>query len=799
MNEDLKTELSSLNEKLEPLLSDLKETLRADFSELTESLIPELAQLNENIVEKGEGVASFATSVKTQSQIGFGAISLKLDEKFENVQKLLEELKKEKPSEEENLLISSKDFIEFSKKLSQQIFEIDSEVKQSVSLAGELNSELSKIKGKLESEFPKINDDIKPKLLKMDENLAVVIENIATMSKRVAEKDDHDQQDDLALKPLIEKFEDLLAKMDIATKEEYAAIDKQLQSIPATILKAVEKIPSQVKIELDLAESLQELHIKLEENLSDKSIDLSTAAQSVQKPEYPGIDSILSKLEKCLEGVQSIAESYSKSSPDINQLHNTFNNRMNQVFAKVRDNLKFSKTLYQGFLQLKESLEKDNESPETFKENQKAMLEALKDQVKQCALNTQSIIEQCTSIFKMIQTQFEKVMSAVNQPNQLNFDIESIFADSKKLNKLLLEVPVVKEIQFRVAQLHNFSLKKLETTKIEKLEVKVTHIRSWKADKLIGGNPTLLAIKNHTSYMIATSKSAIKVVENNETVYSSELPIKTGFLYDMIYVEDMNCYFIHHDQKLYKKGVNKQHPQFCMNVYCEPNYGNCLLYSKLNKRLIVNNYGSTINVINLQRNDVEIEMGADLGHQISNFCLFGTQEKRLVSITWKGFVLLQELDFEKKQGRLLDHSVLELKKDRDEHGTSIAVYQHFMLVDIAQIVSKNICSRKIVFKVVNDKLVKQVTLDQLALNINREVSHECFGVVGRHIMWVGLSGRKGGKIQVYDFDVEKRELRELKVKREYHMEEEPNRLCRLGDHFYYTGSQGNVMRLSMGV
>ena len=102
-------------------------------------------------------------------------------------------------------------------------------------------------------------------------------------------------------------------------------------------------------------------------------------------------------------------------------------------------------------------------------------------------------------------------------------------------------------------------------------------------------------------------------------------------------------------------------------------------------------------------------------------------------------------------------------------------------------------------KVNNNTLVKLHSVDQNSLNLGDKWALDCFGSFGRYILWVGLSMWGNGIAQVYEYNTDKGELRELQDKGVSHLEKNPNKLHRLGTKFYYTGYNGKLMSLSLDI
>ena len=60
---------------------------------------------------------------------------------------------------------------------------------------------------------------------------------------------------------------------------------------------------------------------------------------------------------------------------------------------------------------------------------------------------------------------------------------------------------------------------------------------------------------------------------------------------------------------------------------------------------------------------------------------------------------------------------------------------------------------------------------------------------------MGLSRNIDGIVQVYEYNTEADDFRELRNQRVSHFEKYPTKLMRVGDEFFYTGTKGRVMRV----
>ena len=121
---------------------------------------------------------------------------------------------------------------------------------------------------------------------------------------------------------------------------------------------------------------------------------------------------------------------------------------------------------------------------------------------------------------------------------------------------------------------------------------------------LIGGGPSYMVIKNQTSYAIATTDKGMKVVDKNREIFSGRLPSYPTRLSDLVYIDHLDCYLLNSGWKLYRKDIDENPHYAFMNISCGGGLGVNLIYSNLNKRLIIPRYSKGIAVVNLERKQI---------------------------------------------------------------------------------------------------------------------------------------------------------------------------------------------------
>ena len=309
---------------------------------------------------------------------------------------------------------------------------------------------------------------------------------------------------------------------------------------------------------------------------------------------------------------------------------------------------------------------------------------------------------------------------------------------------------------------------------------------------------TYLGFKDHSSYLIGDDSGKVKVIDKANLIHSGELPGGKKWIRDIIYSRYLNCYFLASRDMIYRKDIDDRTAYAYIDINCGHRGGSFLRYSELNKRLIVAKDCQNISVINPKTKKLEVEMKIDIHDEIEDFRVFGKKENRVIALTKeKGYVLLYSLYHKHSRG-LVGHYQISLTEERSEILVSVSVCQknRYVLVEIGSDQDPSyVCSRVMIFKLSRNTLTKMGMVDSYKQKIGWKYGLECFGHVGRHLLWVGLSWNLDGPAQVYVYNKAIGELRELEEKRVLHQQKNSFKLHRSGNKFYYSGRYPKLMSL----
>ena len=313
------------------------------------------------------------------------------------------------------------------------------------------------------------------------------------------------------------------------------------------------------------------------------------------------------------------------------------------------------------------------------------------------------------------------------------------------------------------------------------------------------------AMKNPTSYAIGPYQKKIIIIENGAQLCSKRLPGEFPIIFGMIYVKPLNAYLIQLKNKIYRKDIDTNDPYVFLDVRCGVK-ANAIRYSDIHNRLIINKEETSVAVINLETKDIEFQVEKDKGNMIRGLKFVGQEQNKLVSVTLDGFVSLYELDFEKKVGFITSYLKLNVKMAASQKVTSMAVCDRgqYVLVNYGSIlrerdVDQAIPSSIAILKVEGNFLVKKAEIELLSSKMRWCQCLECCGYSGSHVMWLGLTRGESGFTQMYDYNMETNELKELLDKRMIHKEKTPLNIHRIGNDFYYCGRDGKLMKLRIKI
>ena len=339
--------------------------------------------------------------------------------------------------------------------------------------------------------------------------------------------------------------------------------------------------------------------------------------------------------------------------------------------------------------------------------------------------------------------------------------------------------------------------------RLEDLNLRVDLVKECAegSEEFVGRRITFIAMKNHNSYLIASDRAGLILLEDGAKLCSDVLPRTYKYLSHTIYYPPEDCYFLTSRTNIYKKDIDGKAPYLFIDAKVGYGHAAFLRNSILSKRLMFCMGGRHICVINPIFKRIEVQMKSDLGNDfISDFRVFGKKEDRVVSVTWKGHIFLYAFGSTAGRGIVGHHQEELIEEDRKEAIQSVAVCEknEYLFVETGHRISQH-CSRMIILRVNQNTLVKTATIDQFDQQIGFKFALEPLGRFGSHLLWVGLTLFKSGLIQVFDYNTETEEFRELEEKRVNHRAKRPYKLHLLDEKFYYIDWNAKLRSLTVNL
>ena len=344
----------------------------------------------------------------------------------------------------------------------------------------------------------------------------------------------------------------------------------------------------------------------------------------------------------------------------------------------------------------------------------------------------------------------------------------------------------------RALQVTNKIQEKQKTVK--DIEIKVSEIRNHRQNGLIGGSETHLAIKNKRSYLIGTDQGGIELIEEVITIYSERLSTEQkdskAHLRGLIYIADLDCYFMAYNDKLYRKDINNQAPYLYIDTKIGHLPGKTFQYSDIHQSLFANNNGKAISVFDLKKKSETMELErVDSGGDVVDFKLYGENQSELAVLTNESHIILYKIEYKSKFGYMDCNHKIQSSYELDEHGVSLVVCpknEYIFLETGLEAEGKTVSSQLLIFKIAYPNIGLKACLKGDRLS-GCKADLGFFDYVGSHIIWLGLIQGENGVVEFYDFDTETEELKKIKEKEVFHMELDPVKLHLRDNQFYYTG------------
>ena len=313
-----------------------------------------------------------------------------------------------------------------------------------------------------------------------------------------------------------------------------------------------------------------------------------------------------------------------------------------------------------------------------------------------------------------------------------------------------------------------------------------------------GGYYSVIAMKSPESFLLVAGNKYLILKENGKEVCSLQLKVDLSDVKEIAYINHLDCYLMLQERtpKLYRKDINDQDYYLFMEIRGgRPAY---LGYSRLNKKLIMIDYHSgNTSVVNLERKQIEIKVHPQHpAEEYYRFAVFGELEDRLMALNNHGMVFQCVFNYPMKRIRSVNQLQLKRKRNIGEKFYRMALCDKGQLGFLSTSTNNGRPSRVIVLKIYPQKFEQLASIDQNGGNPKCISLLEPCGYFGGHALFFGLCPAGICSIQLYDFDPQTNQLRELEENRRNHRVFDPSKLCRFQNKFYYVGCE-KLMKLTI--
>ena len=332
------------------------------------------------------------------------------------------------------------------------------------------------------------------------------------------------------------------------------------------------------------------------------------------------------------------------------------------------------------------------------------------------------------------------------------------------------------------------------------LNTKVELVADHSGSTHIGGADSMIAIKNHNSHLIGTEGKGILIVENGKKVYEGAFASGSNDILNAVYVGDCDCYFLILKGKLYRKEING----LSLELWINGGFGftawgqhSTLAYSEKHRRILTMKQPKTLVIIDPKTKEIEFEMVPNFGDHIMNAKFFGENDEYIMFVTLNRYVGILKYDSNQKKGQILTKA--HYSGHSGEYGTSLDIdSSNKIILASSYICGASYCrmTQITAFEFWNERLTKTASLNVL----DETYWMKGFRYVKNHknqAIFVGVDSGVGGTTHTYRYDSYKRVIHE-DIQKEVPTQE--HAIWALKKHknwFYYTGSDGKLMRLKI--
>ena len=330
------------------------------------------------------------------------------------------------------------------------------------------------------------------------------------------------------------------------------------------------------------------------------------------------------------------------------------------------------------------------------------------------------------------------------------------------------------------------------------MNFQVEDVTSFQGSLQVGGSETRLAVKDASSYLIATMYKGYTLVENGEKKAETRFPAGVDFLEGICYARNVDAYFMVLHRKLYNLGTKTTQLELWIDQTIGWSHHTPLEYSDKVKRILTSVGADKIAVIDPRYKAIEFEYDLGKDHNIVGYKFIGRNHEYIVFLTWYRHIGLMKYDPNTKKGSII--TKLQFTEHSSVSGETALYFemdstQKVILVSTTYQDGTWFHSRMIAFELWNNKFILKDFVSDPKLKRIEAIRfvryHKNFAI------FVAVDQADGGTTHLFKYDIETGKLTEDTRKRVPVGEHLAKDLLRVEDWFYYTGKKGNLRKLRL--
>ena len=307
----------------------------------------------------------------------------------------------------------------------------------------------------------------------------------------------------------------------------------------------------------------------------------------------------------------------------------------------------------------------------------------------------------------------------------------------------------------------------------------------------IGDAYTRVVMKNQNSYCLATDKKGYVLYEGGKLIDQGHFKADANFFKSMVYVKDVDAYFMVLSYKIYKKEVNGLNPQLWVDGKFGWNSNTPMEYSPKNKRIFTTMPRNTIAVIDPKTNGVEFSLNVAGPDYIMNYRFIGKNHQYVIFASWNGRIGLFKYDTETKTGHVI--TLIQIPNHYGPSIDNLEVDSTEKVVLVSMLNEKGYQTNMVVYELWNNRFTFKSSVAYTD-NFHRIRALSFDKYYQNYATFIGVDTSSQGLIDVVRYNIHtgvlSRETEKVLASGEDYVRD----LDRVGEWFYFAGKRGKVFK-----